>query len=487
MTERPKILNIVGDRKISPEESDQNLEVKGMFKPETIGYMPDIREYDFLKAIGETKKSYPHWRELSFSEKFDILEKAGREILGDDSLDAHIALAGGNPIKHVKEDRKAMAKFAMNSEGYLKHVVFHKEHVKHNLVEGKGTVGIAASSTVYSTQPWVILESLYGGNSVIIKLDGQEPFSGFQFGYHLHEHGAPVQIVSFSRDNGKSDWGRKMYKSTDSMAIMGAPQAFVDIAYHDLIRKLGGDRLAPNEMKEIMKNLPIPDKVVALISHGGLGYIDESADINKAIQGALKGATRDIRSCKRMRELVVHPKVYDKVLRDLQEAMAKLYIGDVIDYKTDVPLVSDSFWENNVDPYIKSARGGGEILFGEEEINQPKIIYNAPDSLLEQECTYAVISLKKGDFDWTLKICGKMADSQPKKRILELSIYSRDRGQIEYANTHAKAFNVHANEPTTEAIGKPHEGVYLARELSYIKGYKNNSSNIIKNLLSLFA
>jgi acyl-CoA reductase-like NAD-dependent aldehyde dehydrogenase len=402
-------------------------------------------------------------------------------------MDARIALTGGNPIRHVREDRKAMAKLAMNSEGYLKHVVFDREHVKHNLIEGKGTVGIAASSTVYSTQPWVMLESLYGGNSVIIKLDGQEPFSGFQFGYYLHKNGAPVQVISFSRDNGKSDWGRKIYKNADAMPIMGAPKAVFDIAYHDLMSKLSGNGLSENEIKEIMKNLPIPDKVVALISHGGLGYIDQSADIDKAVRGAIKGAARDIRSCKRMRELVVHPKVYDKVLRELQEGMEKLYIGDVTDYTTDIPLVSESFWENNVDPYIRSARGGGEILFGEEEINQPKIIYDAPDYLLAQECTYAVISLKKGDFYKAVKVCEKMADTQPKKRILEFSIFSRDKSQIEYANAHAKAFNVHSNEATTESIGKPHEGVYLARELSYTKGYKNNSSNIMKNLLSLFA
>jgi len=332
-----------------------------------------------------------------------------------------------------------------------------------------------------------MLEGLYGGNSVIIKLDGQEPFSGFQFGYYLHKNGAPVQVISFSRDNGKSDWGRKIYKNADAMPIMGAPQAVFDIAYHDLMSKLSGNGLSENEIREIMKNLPIPDKVVALISHGGLGYIDQSADIDKAVRGAIKGAARDIRSCKRMRELVVHPKVYDKLLRELQEGMEKLYIGDVTDYKTDVPLVSESFWENNVDPYIRSARGGGEILFGREEINQPKIIYDAPDSLLEQECTYPVISLKKGDFYKAVKVCEKMADTQPKKRILEFSIFSRDKSQIEYANAHAKAFNVHSNEATTESIGKPHEGVYLARELSYIKGYKNNSSNIMKNLLSLFA
>jgi acyl-CoA reductase-like NAD-dependent aldehyde dehydrogenase len=476
MTEIPKILNIVGDRKITPEESDQTLEIKGMFDQKMVGYMPDICEFDFLRAIGETKKSYPRWRELPFPEKFGILERTGREILEDDRLDACIALAGGNPVKHVKEDRKAMAKLAINSEGYLKHVVFDREHVKHNLIEGKGVVVIAASSTVYSTQPWVILESLYGGNSVIIKLDGQEPFSGFQFGYHLHENGAPVQVISFSRNNGKSDWGRKIYKNADAMPIMGAPQAVFDIAYHDLMHKPGGNRLSENEIREIKKNLPIPDKVVALISHGGLGYIDKSADIDKAIQGALKGATRDIRSCKRMRELVIHPKVYDKVLRELQEGMEKLYIGDVTDYKTDVPIVSEPFWENNVDPYIRSARGGGEILFGGEEINQPKIIYDAPDSLLEQECTYPVISLKKGDFDKALKVCKKMAETQPKKRILEFSIFSRDRGQIEYANTHAKAFNIHDNEPTIEAIGKPHEGIYLARELSYIKGHKHSSN-----------
>jgi len=137
----PKVFNIVGNREISPEESDQALEIKAMFKPETVGFMPDTREFDFLRAIGETKKGYPYWRELPFSEKFDILEKAGREILEDDSLDACIALAGGNPIKHVREDRKAMARLAMNSEGYLKHIVFDREHVKHNLIEGKGTVG----------------------------------------------------------------------------------------------------------------------------------------------------------------------------------------------------------------------------------------------------------------------------------------------------------------------------------------------------------
>jgi len=481
-----EILNIIGNKIIRPEDSDNILEIRKMFEPRIIASMPDISHYDFYRVMGEAKKKYSYWKELPFSKKIEIFEKVGHEVFKDEDYDIPIALAGGNPVKYVREDRKNMAKLAINSERYLNNI-FNGNSIKHDLIEGKGVVAVVASSTVYSTQPWVVLESLYGGNSVIIKLDSQEPFSGFQFSYHLNKHGAPVQIISYSRENGKSDWARKLYKKTDVMPIMGSPQTIFDIVYYDLLTELRNNGKSENEINEIKRNLPIPDKVVALVTHGGLGYIDKSADIEKAVEETVKGATRNIRSCKRMREIVIHPDIYETTLKKLAEKMESLYVGDVGDFNSDVPQVDETFWENNVEPYIRTALGEGEIILG-GEMNQPTIIYNSPDSLLGQECTYAIISVKRGDFNRALEVCKKMADTQLKKRILEFSIFSRNENQIEYANRHAPAFNVHWNESTIESVGKPHEGIYLVRELSYSKADRPVAGfmKAMKNFISIF-
>ncbi|MBD3203874.1 aldehyde dehydrogenase family protein [Candidatus Woesearchaeota archaeon] len=457
-----QLVNYVGDRTLTPD--DNSLEIKDYLSDEILGSMPNIRKFDFLDAIGISKQQAKEWGKRSLEERISVLQQAGASLKKDDSVDILVAKAGLNPVKWIKRERLEIADWLENYGDYLR-LVFGDKAVERDLVKGLGFIPVAASSTSYATQPYVTIEAIGAGNSVNLKLDSTEPFSGAQVAEHLREAGAPIQTISYDRKaEGRGEWGNLLFQHSARMPIMGSPESITGIVYGPLEDKL------TNEFFEMIKeHLHIPEKVVPLTTHGGLGYIDQNVNLEDAIKDVVESSAYQIRVCKRMRELVIHPEIYDEAIEKLSKAYSELIVGPVDDYDTEVPKVTQKYWDIYVDPYIRSANGNGSILLG-GKLNEPTLLENPSQAVTGSECLYAVLGVRKGNLNFAFERVEKMADHTPHNRILEFSVFTQNPTIYEDAKKNALAYNIHHNEPTTKAIGLPHEGKFLVQELSYIQG-----------------
>ncbi len=457
-----KIPNIVGNKEVL---TDQTITVNDSYTGEPIAVVPDLNKFNFDRSIGYAKKGYETLSEMSFEERIELLERAGKELFDFDVDDMLVARSGNHPISFVKEQRKLSAELLINSKKRAVKI-FGEDAVKKDLIQGSGPVVIAASPTIpYITDAYTSSDVLIGGSSVILKGDSTQPISGYAFTKVLSKYLPPgvIQFITFDRHNPeKADWGSILYdecrKMGSYMVIMGNPKTPKRLAYHSLIKERGD---------EFLDELPKPGNILDYIGHGAVAIVDVSADLDKAVRDCVNSSMYGLKSCKRLK-MAVDVTGNNTFEEKLKEEIKKLKVGNVTDLETNVPRVNEAYWENNVEPYIKLALRDGELVLG-GNINEPTIIKNPTESVYGDEVPWALIEIVKSKtMRDALKIVEKYAKQVPFSRLLEVSVFTWEGVYNEIRPELKKlSYNVHLNEPTsTWKVDSSHQGKYLCQEVS---------------------
>jgi len=123
------------------------------------------------------------------------------------------------------------------------------------------------------------------------------------------------------------------------------------------------------------------------LEHGGVApvIIDESADLNLALEGIAKGGFYHAgQVCVSVQRVYAHESVCEKFAQSIATAADKLIVGDQLDPKTEVgPLITESEVDR-VEQWVNEAvEAGGKILAGGKRISNtcyaPTVILDPPD------------------------------------------------------------------------------------------------------------
>jgi len=455
--------NIIGTKRINYTKNER-MEIRDFATRELIGYMPDLTDEEIESAIEECRAKLDYWRRLTVNERLEVIAAAGKRLLETDSFDHVIPRSGWFSQKvSVKPDRVLTAKWMLQSVNYMKWA-FGNQRVESDVIDGMGTVGIIIQSSMFQTGAYGIIDALRSGNSILIKLDGRDPYPEYLIGSVLADSGAPVQIIS-SNTLTKPHIGRKLIDALDKIVFMGNPYKVIEIAYGEAIQQIkttGG--LSSHDIDSLEKKLLIPAKVISYTAHLAGAYIHSDADVETAVKDCVYSSISHYRSCKRLKVLTVHPSVYEEVKRLLNEAYGKLKVGASTDPDADIVEASQVYWEKFIRPYLEQTRKYGGLLFGAEKPFQPKIIEIDPELLakgngiegyLGTESMFPHLVLIKGDQTTAIYATKLMAQNSHDGMILEYSVFNADRDVFRFIEKYGYAFNYHLNEPTTWGLGNP--------------------------------
>lgn len=201
-------------------------------------------------------------------------------------------------------------------------------------------------------------------------------------------------------------------------------------------------------------------KVVAEMGGKNALIIDEDADLDEALQGAVHSAFGfQGQKCSALSRLLVHEKVYDTFIKRFAEATSALKIGPAENPEFQMGPVIDDVAQARIKKTIEDAKTRLKVLFEAKNIPSdgyfvPPAIFeveNIEDPLFQKEVFGPVIAVKKIH---SVEEGVTLANSVP--YALTGGIFSRSPSKIEYVKREMEVGNLYINRAITGAIVERH-------------------------------
>ncbi len=312
---------------------------------------------------------------LPVYQRIEILEKVVEIMSGQiEDLTKLAASEGGKPYNDSKvEVLRAIqgVKIAIEQIGHIK-----GEEIPMGLTASSSNrlaftqrepIGVVSSISafnhplnliVHQTVPAIIV-----GCPVIIKPSSRTPLSCLRFVEILQQAGLPKQ------------WCQAMVCKNQDGEKLATDQRVNFLSF-----------IGSANIGWMLKSKLAPGTRCAL-EHGGVApvIIDESADLNLALEGIAKGGFYHAgQVCVSVQRVYAHESVCEKFAQSIATAADKLIVGDQLDPKTEVgPLITESEVDR-VEQWVNEAvEAGGKILAGGKRISNtcyaPTVILDPPD------------------------------------------------------------------------------------------------------------
>jgi len=363
-----------------------------------------------MKSMGGARKLHRKWNETEKEDKIDILCSAGKMLERKSDYDSPIALSGGFPIKYLAKARSEISQYLKSAEELIKEY------------PGMGPVFAATSVTTPHVQPYVMVEALLGNCSITIKGDKDEPFSAYLLSEIGQELELPIQFITYDSKE-KSRFAHEMYKNLcvdagGHFVLMGDPKTPLKIAYPEILEKIGND-------ETLLSELQIPKGMITYTDHGGIIYIHKSADIKSAVRGTLESYQFPM-ACKTPVEILVDHEVMEEYRSILLDNIKKLKVGPVTDTETDIAELNSTQWEALVDPFLRTAKGNGKIIYGGDK-NQPAVIVGFFEDNCVMEPHWPTLCLESVEsYAEAVEKINHHGINHSRKSYLDLSIFYKD-------------------------------------------------------------
>jgi 1-pyrroline-5-carboxylate dehydrogenase len=368
------------------------------------------RRLDFAAwMVYEVSKTWPE-ADADVAEAIDFLEYYAREMM---------RLGGGQPVTAYPGE-----------EGELRYLPL-----------GVGivippwnfplaiTVGMASASVVT-------------GNPTILKPASTAPIIAAQFVELFHEAGLPPGVLNFITGAG-ARIGDALVKDkrTRFIAFTGSKDVGLGIAEH-------AGKVVPGQrwLKRTILEMGGKDAIV----------IDDDCDVEKAIQGAVASAFGfQGQKCSACSRLIVHEKVYDRVVKGVVELTNKLQVGHPRDRSNHMGAVIDKNAHEKILKYVEVGRQEGEVVAGGTKgpdggfYIRPTVVagLESRTRLMQEEIFGPVLAVGRAK-DWK----HALAWANDTEYGLTGAVYSRNRAHLEEARHEFHAGNLYLNRKCTGAL-----------------------------------
>ena len=332
----------------------ERMEIDQPFTGDPLGTVSRCTPDDVKTALERAREAQKSWRETSFAERKRILLRYHDLVLDrqDEIIDL-IQLESGKARRHAFEevlDTSIVARYYANTaEQHL------RSHRRGGALPGltqtyeyRHPVGVVAIIAPWnyplSLSVSDAIPALAAGNAVVIKPDGQTPFTALWGFALLEEAGLPRGLVQVVTGSG-SELGPHMIDGSQYVMFTGSTATGRKVA------EQAGERLIGASMELGGKNAMI---------------VCEDASISRAVEGAERALFSNAgQLCISIERLFVHESIADEFTQKLVERVRNMKLGTSLDYGSDMGSLISKDQLETVTEHVDDAKSkGAEVLAG---------------------------------------------------------------------------------------------------------------------------
>jgi succinate-semialdehyde dehydrogenase/glutarate-semialdehyde dehydrogenase len=432
-------LERLAHRVVTPGPREE-MEVEQPFTGRPLGWVPKCKPEDMETATARACAVQANWKRTGFAERRAILLRFHDLILErqEEILDL-LQLESGKARRHAFEevlDVALVARYYANTAE--KHLKPRRRHGALPLLTAAyeyhhpvGVVGIIA--------PWNYpltlsisdaIPALAAGNAVVLKPDGQTPFTALWAVELIEEAGLPAGLMQVITGSG-SELGPALIEGSDYVMFTGSTETGRTVA-EGAARKLIG-----SSMELGGKNAMI---------------VLEDANLNRAVEGAERALFSNAgQLCISIERLFVHEKVAAEFTRKLTDRVAKMKLSSEIGYGADMGSLISQTQLDTVRAHVEDATGkGAEVLAGGKArpdlgpyFHEPTLLGKVKDGmdLFRDETFGPVVAVS--EFSDLEEVIERSNDSDYG---LNFSLWTRDTRRGREIATRLQAGTVNVNE-----------------------------------------
>ena len=399
-------------------------------------------------AMQSAKAAFKKWRKTSAKHRADIIRKAG-DLMEQRraELSAWIVLEVGKPVREADAEvseaidfcRYYAAEMERLDKGYNYDVAGENNRY---IYQPRGiTVVISPWNFPFAIATGMTVAALVTGNCTLLKPAETSAVIAAKIAEILIDAGIPGGVFQYVPGKG-SVVGSYLVNHTDThvIAFTGSQEVGCKIYADAAILKPG-----QKHMKRVIAEMGGKNGII----------IDESADLDQAVVGAVQSAFGySGQKCSACSRVIVVESIYDTFINRFVEAAKSLNVGEAELPGTQVGPVIDDKSQSRIREYIEKGKAEAEIVL---EMSAPEngyfvgpvIFGNVPaDGIIAQQEIFGpvVAVIKVKDFQEALQVANGT------NYALTGGLYSRTPSHIEQAQEEFEVGNLYINRTITGAI-----------------------------------
>jgi alpha-ketoglutaric semialdehyde dehydrogenase len=350
--------NLINGRPIDSTERAPDINPSNLH--DVVGEFARGSSKDAELAIAAARQAFPKWSRTTPQDRFDILDRAGTEILArKDELGRLLAREGGKPLADaIGEAGRAGAIFKFFAGEAVRAGGEKIDSVRPGVeVEiTREAVGIVVAITPWNfplaIPAWKMAPALAFGNCVILKPAELAPASPWALVDIVQRAGLPAGVLNLVMGSG---------------ARIGA--CLTESPYVDAISFTGSQEVGSSVAAAAVRN-----GARLQLEMGGknpLVVIDD-ADLQTAVSVAVNGAYFQAgQRCTASSRIIVTEQIHDRFIDGMVERMKRLVVDDALKPGTEIgPVVDQRQLEKNFEYIEIGRREGGRLVHGGERLKR---------------------------------------------------------------------------------------------------------------------
>ena len=317
--------------------TDQTLDSRNPSKPEEIiGTVGQINLSQADEAIAAAKAAFPAWKSSPIHDRISLIRQVGDRIAAQrNELNAWMAFEAGKPLHQADLEVSEAIDFCQ----------YYADQMERLATETHYDIAGETNHTLYRPQgialvisPWnfplaipvgMAIAALVTGNCVLLKPSGATSIVAAKFSEILNQVGFPPGVFQFIPGPGAivGDY-LVQHPDVNIIAFTGSYEVGSQIYAKAAIVQPG-----QNHLKRVIAEMGGKNAIV----------IDESADLDQAVQGVVASAFGySGQKCSAASRVIVLASVYEAFTRRLIEATRSLSIGNAAEPSTRIGPVIDA-------------------------------------------------------------------------------------------------------------------------------------------------
>ena len=411
----------------------------------TIGQI-SIEQAD--QAMAAAKAAFETWKKTPARERAAMISKAGDLLEARrHELNAWMVFEGGKPLHQADAEVSEAADFCRYYAAEMERL---DSEINYDVAGESDRYFYRPKGIVLVISPWnfplaipvgMTVAALVTGNCALLKPAAVTSVIAAKISEILIEAGIPKGVFQYIPGRG-STAGNHLVKHPDVNMIVftGSQEVGCQIYAEAAILRPGQKHLK---------------RVVAEMGGKNAIIVDESADLDQAVQGVVYSAFGySGQKCSACSRVVVSAPIYDTFVARLVEATKSLNVGDAIEPGTQVGPVIDASAQKKILGYVEKGKEEAtlalELPAPEEGFFVGPTIFTDVDpegTLAQEEIFGPVLSVMKAEtFEEGLAIANNTNFA------LTGGLYSRTPSHIEQAKADFEVGNLYINRTITGAI-----------------------------------
>jgi acyl-CoA reductase-like NAD-dependent aldehyde dehydrogenase len=350
--------NLIGGRSIDSSERTPDINPSNL--SDTVGEFARATDADLREAIQAARAAFPKWSRTTPQERFDVLDRAGSEILArKEELGRLLAREQGKPLADgIGEAARAGAIFKFFAGETLRVGGERLDSVRPGIdVEiFREPVGVVAAITPWNfplaIPAWKIAPALAFGNCVVFKPAELVPASPWTLIDIIQRAGLPPGVLNLVMGPG-SRLGPALAASAEI----------------DAISFTGSQDVGPSVAAAAVKN-----GTRVQLEMGGKNplIVLDDADLATAVSVAINGAYFQAgQRCTASSRIIVTSGIHDRFVEGMVERMKRLVIDDALKPGTEIgPVVDERQLAKDLEYVEIGRKEGARLVHGGERLKR---------------------------------------------------------------------------------------------------------------------